>query len=298
MTHYTSGALDEELRVETGAAAHFLPPLCQNRVRRPPCPCPIRRSRNGRPGAPGALLRRDVLYSSHLVDWRAANTVWGRCQGWPAPGATQAHPLAAENEQLRRRNARLADRAAEQCRRVRHIFAADEADVDRRSVGRQDELGCSVSTGGRPIRSRLLRTSSLSEPPATTFETSRCVHGPCLRAPTSRPPGPAVSGAQHDRSHRFGGCPPAIGEVGAGCPMLEVVSSFDRRPSPPLSTITWRLGNAFAQGGPSRHPLSATGSTACRPRGPQHPPSASPGPRGSGPLRAPQRCRGPADGPR
>lgn len=64
------------------------------------------------PGAIGALLRREGLYSSHLVDWRrqyraGALSSLARPRGRPKP-----HPLLAENEQLRRRNARLERRLA------------------------------------------------------------------------------------------------------------------------------------------------------------------------------------------
>lgn len=64
------------------------------------------------PGAVGALLRREGLYSSHLVDWRrqyrlGALSSLARPRGRPKP-----HPLAAENEQLRRRNVRLERRLA------------------------------------------------------------------------------------------------------------------------------------------------------------------------------------------
>ena len=63
-------------------------------------------------GEVGALLRREGLYSSHLVDWRrqyrlGALSSLARPRGRPKP-----HPLAAENEQLRRRNARLSQRLA------------------------------------------------------------------------------------------------------------------------------------------------------------------------------------------
>ena len=62
------------------------------------------------PGTVGAVLRREGLYSSHLVDWRrqyraGALSSLARARGRPKP-----HPLAAENEQLRRRNARLEQR--------------------------------------------------------------------------------------------------------------------------------------------------------------------------------------------
>ena len=54
------------------------------------------------PGAVGALLRREGLYSSHLVElWRrlyraGALSGLARPRGRPAP-----HPLAAENDRLR-----------------------------------------------------------------------------------------------------------------------------------------------------------------------------------------------------
>lgn len=62
------------------------------------------------PGAVGALLRREGLYSSHLVDWRrqyraGALSSLARPRGRPKP-----HPLAAENEQLRREVGRLSTR--------------------------------------------------------------------------------------------------------------------------------------------------------------------------------------------
>ena len=53
------------------------------------------------PGAVGALLRREGLYSSHLVEWRrlyraGALSGLARPRGRPAP-----NPLAAENDRLR-----------------------------------------------------------------------------------------------------------------------------------------------------------------------------------------------------
>ncbi len=53
------------------------------------------------PGAVGALLRREGLYSSHLVEWRrlyraGALSGLARPRGRPAP-----NPLASENERLR-----------------------------------------------------------------------------------------------------------------------------------------------------------------------------------------------------
>lgn len=64
------------------------------------------------PGAVGAILRRERLYSSHLVDWRRARDrgaleALARPQGRPRP-----HPLVKENERLRREKARLEGRLA------------------------------------------------------------------------------------------------------------------------------------------------------------------------------------------
>ena len=64
------------------------------------------------PGAVGALLRHEGLYSSHLVDWRrqyrlGALSSLARPRGRPRP-----HPLAVENERLSRRVNRLERRLA------------------------------------------------------------------------------------------------------------------------------------------------------------------------------------------
>lgn len=64
-------------------------------------------------GELGALLRREGLYSSHLTTWRqqrdqgALDALQAKRRGRkPQP----AHPLAVENERLRRENERLAAR--------------------------------------------------------------------------------------------------------------------------------------------------------------------------------------------
>jgi len=64
------------------------------------------------PGAVGALLRREGLYSSHLVEWRRLYRL-GALSGLARPrGRPPEHPLARENERLRRANARLERRLA------------------------------------------------------------------------------------------------------------------------------------------------------------------------------------------
>jgi transposase len=63
------------------------------------------------PGAIGALLRREGLYSSHLVDWRRDRAAGIRQALTPqqrGPKSTR-NPLVEENAQLRRENQRLTD---------------------------------------------------------------------------------------------------------------------------------------------------------------------------------------------
>lgn len=59
------------------------------------------------PGQIGALLRREGLYSSHLVDWRRQEQSRA---GAPKPHSVQ---LAEQNRRLRRDNARLERRLAQ-----------------------------------------------------------------------------------------------------------------------------------------------------------------------------------------
>jgi transposase-like protein len=63
-------------------------------------------------GEIGAVLRRNGLYSSHLVKWRRERTA-GIVEGLSPQKRgpkSQANPLAAENQKLRHDNERLADR--------------------------------------------------------------------------------------------------------------------------------------------------------------------------------------------
>jgi len=59
------------------------------------------------PGAKGALLRREGLYSSHLVEWRRARDA-GATAGLAGPGRpVKRSRQEVENEQLRRDKQRL-----------------------------------------------------------------------------------------------------------------------------------------------------------------------------------------------
>ena len=62
-------------------------------------------------GEIGAVLRRNGLYSSHLVKWRrerAAGILEGLTPQKRGP-KSKTHPLSEENQKLRRDNERLAD---------------------------------------------------------------------------------------------------------------------------------------------------------------------------------------------
>jgi transposase len=59
------------------------------------------------PGARGALLRREGLYSTHLVDWRRLRAAGGLEALGRSRGPRPADPLVAENERLRGQVGRL-----------------------------------------------------------------------------------------------------------------------------------------------------------------------------------------------
>jgi len=67
----------------------------------------------GIPGAIGAILRREGLYSSAITDWRRqkeAGTYAGLSPVKRGPKAVPAHPLLAEHAQLQRDYKRLEQR--------------------------------------------------------------------------------------------------------------------------------------------------------------------------------------------
>ncbi|MBU6429816.1 MAG: transposase [Cyanobacteria bacterium REEB65] len=76
------------------------------------------------PGQIGALLRREGLYSSHLVDWRRQRDEGGLAQLAPKKrGRKPKHdPRAVELAKLQRENERLAERL----RKAELIIAAQK----------------------------------------------------------------------------------------------------------------------------------------------------------------------------
>src|SRR5207237_7342707 len=62
------------------------------------------------PGAKGALLRREGLYSSHIVEWRRARDVGALAElGKPRGRKRRRSAEGLELERVRRRNQRLED---------------------------------------------------------------------------------------------------------------------------------------------------------------------------------------------
>jgi len=64
------------------------------------------------PGAKGSLLRREGLYSSHIVEWRRARDAGAMRELAPKTRLAKRTPEQIENERLRRRNKRLEDELA------------------------------------------------------------------------------------------------------------------------------------------------------------------------------------------
>jgi len=63
------------------------------------------------PGGKGALLRREGLYSSHIVEWQRARDV-GALSGLASRQRRKRSSAERELELLRRKNARLEDQVA------------------------------------------------------------------------------------------------------------------------------------------------------------------------------------------
>ena len=64
------------------------------------------------PGAKGALLRREGLYSSHLTEWRRARDLGALKELEPKARKARRSPDEVEIDRLRRRNQRLEDELA------------------------------------------------------------------------------------------------------------------------------------------------------------------------------------------
>ena len=94
------------------------------------------------PGAKGALLRREGLYSSHLVEWRRVRVAGALAGLTTASRPAKRTPEQVENDRLRRENERLS-RELSQTRTALQIVGkahalletlSESADFDKRST--------------------------------------------------------------------------------------------------------------------------------------------------------------------
>jgi hypothetical protein len=93
VNEHSTGEVPERARRRTFAAAYKLQVLADYE--------------SAEPGQRGEVLRREGLYSSHLVEWRRLRDA-GALAGLAATrGRPPADPVERDNERLRERNARL-----------------------------------------------------------------------------------------------------------------------------------------------------------------------------------------------
>jgi hypothetical protein len=93
--------------------------------------------RSTEPGARGALLRREGLYSSHITDWRRRRRAGGlEALGRPR-GPRAADPLVSENRELREQVTRLEERL-ERAERVIAVQGNVSALLRELSLGSAD----------------------------------------------------------------------------------------------------------------------------------------------------------------
>jgi len=93
--------------------------------------------RTTEPGARGALLRREGLYSSHVTDWRRLRASGGLEALGRARGPKPAHPLVAENTRLHGQVTRLQTRL-ERAERVIAVQGNVSALLRELSLGSAD----------------------------------------------------------------------------------------------------------------------------------------------------------------
>ena len=90
---HPSGEVPERARRRTFTAAYKLKVLAQYE--------------SAEPGRRGEVLRREGLYSSHLVEWRRARDAGALAALAATRGRPAADPVERENTRLRERNAAL-----------------------------------------------------------------------------------------------------------------------------------------------------------------------------------------------
>jgi transposase len=92
------------------------------------------------PGQVGAILRREGLYSSHLVEWRRARDAGALDGLGKVRGRKPADPMEIENNKLRRENASLTEKLST-AQRVIEVQGKVSALLRELSLGSAENWG-------------------------------------------------------------------------------------------------------------------------------------------------------------
>jgi len=138
VNEHPSGEVPERARRRTFTAAYKLQVLADYET--------------AEPGQRGEVLRREGLYSSHLVEWRRARDA-GALAGLAATrGRPPADPVERDNARLRERNARL-EADLDTARRVIEVQGKVSALLENLSKRAHDASATPSSGPSSPPRS-------------------------------------------------------------------------------------------------------------------------------------------------
>lgn len=135
---HPSGEVPERARRRTFTAAYKLAVLTEYEA--------------AEPGRRGEVLRREGLYSSHLVEWRRARDVGALAGLAAARGRAPVDPVERDNVRLRERNTRL-EADLDTARRVIEVQGKVCALLDDLSKRAHDASGPTRSGPSSPPRS-------------------------------------------------------------------------------------------------------------------------------------------------
>ncbi len=162
------------------------------------------------PGAKGALLRREGLYSSHIVEWRRARELGALGDESPAPRRSRRSADRAEIERLKRKNERLESQLAKHRQALEIQGKASEALVAAAGRGHRGDdpaarAAAAVSEACFAAIEPLLGTRTA----CAAVGRARATHYR-RRSPGRVTSAPTASGAA-EQAHRRGGRGGALG---------------------------------------------------------------------------------------
>ena len=139
MTDHSSGEVPERARRRTFTAAYKLKILTEYE--------------GAPPGKRGEVLRREGLYSSHLVEWRRARDAGAQAGLGVTRGRPPVDPVERDNARLRERNAAL-EVDLDTARRVIEVQGKISALLEDLSKRAHDASALPPSGPSSPPRSR------------------------------------------------------------------------------------------------------------------------------------------------